>query len=355
MRIGALFVVLLGCGGTDKTAAPAGPPPVPVKVVTLAAEPLDRVLSATGTVETVESADIRPEIQGLVEEVLFQDGAVVKKGDPLVRMRSQDARASVLDAQARAQLAKVDLERAKTLFDRGDVAQAELDRAVAADTLATATVDRAEETLRRTTVSAPFDGVVGRREVSRGEIIDPTHTITRIESLSRIVVDVAFAESDLGRLATGQAAEVGADALPGETFRGTVTYVAPRVREDTRTVDVRVAIDDPSMRLRPGLTALARIVTSHVGDALLVPSQAIVRSDAGPAVYVAVSKDDTATAELRPIKTGERTNADVEVVSGLAVGDRVIIEGLARLKPGAPVAVEATAESAGGATAERSP
>jgi multidrug efflux pump subunit AcrA (membrane-fusion protein) len=102
MRIGALFVVLLGCGGTDKAAATSGPPPVPVKVATLAAQPLDRVLSATGTVETVESTDIRPESQGLVEEVLFQDGAVVKRGDPLVRLRAQDARASVLDAQARA-------------------------------------------------------------------------------------------------------------------------------------------------------------------------------------------------------------------------------------------------------------
>ena len=354
MRIVALFVVLLGCGRTDTTAAPSGPPPVPVKVATLAAKPLDRVLEATGTVETVESTDIRPEIQGLVEEVLFQDGAIVKKGDPLVRLRSQDARASLLDAQARAQLGKVDLERARTLFDRGDVAQAELDRAVAADSLAKATLDRADETLRRTTVRAPFDGVAGKREVSPGELIDPTRTITRIESLSRLVVDVAFSESDLGRLASGQSAEIMTDALPGETFRGSVSYVAPRVREDTRTVDVRVAIDDSSMRLRPGLTALARIVTAHVDGAILVPSQAIVRSDAGPAVYVAVRDQDKSTAELRPIKTGERTSADVEVVSGLAVGDRVIIEGLARLKPGAPVAVEASPESAG-ATAERSP
>jgi hypothetical protein len=133
MRIGALFVVLLGCGGADTTAAPAGPPPVPVKVATLVAKSLDRVLVATGTVEAVESTEIRPEIQGLVEEVLFQDGAVVKKGDPLVRLRAQDARASLLDAQARAQLATVDLERARTLFDRGDVARADLDRAVAAD------------------------------------------------------------------------------------------------------------------------------------------------------------------------------------------------------------------------------
>ena len=354
MRIVALFVVLLGCGRTDTTAATSGPPPVPVKVTTLAAKPLDRVLAATGMVETVESADIRPEIQGLVEEVFFQDGAVVKKGDPLIRLRPQDARASLLDAQARAQLATVDLERAQTLFDRGDVARAELDRAVAADSLAKATLDRADETLRRTTVRAPFDGVTGKREVSPGELIDPTHTITRIESLSKLVVDVAFAESDLGRLGTDQVAEVVTDALPGEKFPGTVTYVAPRVREDTRTVDVRVAIDDPAMRLRPGLTALARIVTSRVEDAILVPSQAIVRSDAGPAVYVAVEADGKTKAELRPITTGERTSDEVEVSKGLAAGDAVIIEGLARLKPGAPVTIEAPS-AAEGATAERMP
>jgi membrane fusion protein, multidrug efflux system len=354
MRTIALLVALLGCNRTDAVGPASGPPAVPVKVVTLAAKPLDRFLTATGTVEAVESADIRPEMQGLVEEVLFQDGAIVKKGDPLVRLRPQDARASHLDAQARAQLATVDLERARTLFDRGDIARADLDRALAADSLAKATLDRAQETLRRATVSAPFDGVAGKREVSPGELIDPTHTITRIESLSRLVVDVAFAESDLGRLATGQAAEVVADALPGETFRGSVSYVAPRVREDTRTVDVRVAIEDPSMRLRPGLTALTRIVTSHVDDAILVPSQAIVRSDAGPAVYVAVGGDGARSAELRPIGTGERTSDEVEVTKGLAAGDAVIVEGLARLKPGAKVEVSASDEPES-ATAERMP
>jgi membrane fusion protein (multidrug efflux system) len=354
MRTVALLVALLGCSRTDANAPQAGPPPVPVKVTTLVAKPLDRVLVATGTVETVESADIRPEIQGLVEDVLFQDGAVVKRGDPLVRLRSQDARASLLDAQARSQLAAVDLERARTLFDRGDVARAELDRAVAADSLAKANLDRAQETLRRTTVAAPFDGVAGKREVSPGELIDPTHTITRIESLSRLVVDVAFAESDLGRLGTGQVAEVATDALPGEKFPGTVTYVAPRVREDTRTVDVRVAITDTAMRLRPGLTAVARIVTSRVEDAILVPSQAIVRSDAGPAVYVAIEADRKAKAELRPITTGERTSEEVEVTKGLVAGDAVIIEGLARLKPGAPVTID-TPPQAEGATAERMP
>ncbi len=353
MRTFALLALLLGCNRTD-ALTPQGPPAVPVKVAVLAARPLDRTLEATGTVETVESAEIRPEIQGLVEEVLFQDGAVVKKGDPLIRLRPQDARASLLDAQARAQLATVDFDRAKTLFERGDVARADLDRAVAADSLAKATLDRAAETLRRTTVSAPFDGVLGKREVSPGELIDPTHTITRIESLSRLVVDVAFGESDLARLQTGQSSEVVADALPGETFPGTVTYVAPRVREDTRTVDVRVAIVDPSMRLRPGLTALARIVTSHVDDALLIPSQAIVRSDAGPAVYVAAKTGDKTTAELRPITTGERTSDDVEVAKGLAAGDAVIIEGLARLKPGVAVVVAPPPEAAG-ATAERTP
>src|SRR5262245_57170663 len=127
MRTLALLGALVGCNGTD-VAAPAGPAAVPVKVAVLVPTPLDRTIEATGTVETVESADIRPEIQGLVEEVLFEDGAVVKKGDPLVRLRPQDARAAHLDAEARAQLADVDLERAKTLFDRGDVARADLDR-----------------------------------------------------------------------------------------------------------------------------------------------------------------------------------------------------------------------------------
>ncbi|MFZ5479651.1 MAG: efflux RND transporter periplasmic adaptor subunit [Myxococcota bacterium] len=330
-----LLALLLACK-TEAPAAAKNTAAVPVRVEVLAPAPLERAVEATGTVEAIDSAEIRPEVQGLVEAVLFDDGATVRKGQPLVRLRAADARATLLDAEARATLAGASLERAQALFDRGDVAKAELDRAAADAQLARAAVARAEEAVRRTTIAAPFDGVVGRREVSVGALVGPANPVTRIEGLRNLVVDVALAEDVLAAVAPGQPAIVGA---LDRTFPGTVAFVAPRVREATRTVDVRIAVAEPGP-LRPGMTATARIVTASVPDALLVPTQALVRSATGPAVWV-VGEDGKAAQ--RPVKTGERTETRAEIVEGLAPGDRVVTEGLARMRPGVAVEIKADA------------
>lgn len=324
-------------GGAPGTTSAPGAAPVPVHVVVVAASPLERTLSATGTVEAVDSAELRPELAGLVEGVFFTDGQAVRRGDPLVKLRGEDAAAALLDAQARAKLASLDLGRQSALFEKGDVAQAELDRAVAADSLARAAVLRAEETVRRTTIRAPFDGVAGRRGVSVGELVDPSRVITRVEGLTSLVVDVTFPESALATVAMGQAARVTSEAMAGAGIPGTVRYVAPRLREDTRTVDVRVGIDTPDPRLRPGMTAGVLIVTGNEANAVLVPAAAVVRSAQGNAVYV-VGADGAAA--LHPVKTGERRDDQVEVLEGVAVGDTLVVEGLARLRPGAKVEVQ---------------
>jgi membrane fusion protein (multidrug efflux system) len=332
-----LTALLGGCGG--ETPSAPSPAPVPVRVEVASAASMGRFLEAVGVVAAVDSVEIRSEIVGLVESVHFTDGQAVRKGDPLVRLRDADARAAVLDADAQAVLAKLSLERTQALFERDDVAQAEVDRARADDALARAAVERAREALRRTTIVAPFDGVVGRRDVSPGQTVDTTRVLTRIEALDHLVVDLSLPEGDLARIAVGQAAEVDVGALGAAHLSGSVSYVAPRVRDDSRTVDLRVAIGDAHAGLRPGMTAAVRIRTAEVDDAILVPTQAVVRSGDRASVWV-VGSDGTAAP--RPVELGERTADRVEVVSGLAPGDSVVVEGLARSRPG--VKVEAVAE-----------
>lgn len=335
----ASFLVLAACGGSSPpAAAPGAAAPVPVRVEVLAPAPLDRALEATGTIQAIDSAELRPEVQGLVEAVLFEDGQAVRRGAPLVRLRSTDARAALLDAEARAKLSGLDLERKRALFEQGDVAQADIDRAEAEAALARAALQRAQEAVRRTTIAAPFDGVVGLREVAPGELVDPSRRVTRIEALSQLVVDVVLPETALGQLAVGQRAVVRADALPERSFSGAVSYVSPRVSETTRTVDVRVTVEDPEGLLRPGMTAVARVVTASVAEAVMVPTEAVVRSAQGMAVYV-VGPDQTVT--LRPVRAGERTEDRLEVTDGLAAGETIVVEGLARLRPGATVEVKA--------------
>ncbi len=327
--------VLSGCGSAP--TAPPGGAPVPVKVAAVAVTVLDRTVSGSGTVEGIDSAELRPEQAGLVEAVLFTDGQAVTRGQPLVRLRGEDARAARLDAEARARLAALDLERQQALFDKGDLAKADLEKAQAADALARAAVAKAAETVRRTTIVAPFDGTVGRRDVSVGELVDPSRVVTRVEGAGPLVVDLALPEGALATLAPDQPAHVHLDALGGADLDATVRYVAPRLREGTRTVDVRVAFVAEDARLRPGMTAEVTIITEHVAAAVMVPSVALARAAQGNAVYV-VNPDGTAA--MRPVKTGDRQGDEVEIVEGLAAGETLVVEGLARLRPGAKVAIQ---------------
>lgn len=336
------LLTLLGCGSSAPPTATPGATPVPVKVEVLVAAPLERAVEGTGALAAIDSAVLRPEIAGLIEAVLFEDGQSVTKGQTLVRLRGAEARAALIEAEARSKLAGLELERKKGLVARGDAAQADLDRAEAEADLARSALIRAQEAVRKTTVSAPFDGVVGLREVAVGELVDPSRRVTHLESLARLVVDVALAETALGRVRLGQVATVTVDALPGAVFEGSVSYVSPRVAEASRTVDVRVALSDPESRLRPGMTARARVVTERIEAAILIPTEAVSRAGGGMGAYIV---DAEGKAELRPIKTGDRAEARLEVTEGLAVGDRLVVEGLARLRPGAVVSVSEPAVS----------
>ncbi|MES2639995.1 MAG: efflux RND transporter periplasmic adaptor subunit [Myxococcota bacterium] len=346
MLIPVLAAFLVACGPSEAPPAAAGGAaraPVPVRVEVLVAAAAENALEATGTVEALDTAELRPEVAGLVTAVLFEDGDKVRRGQALVRLRDADAKAALTEARARTSLAKLERDRRAPLVGGGDVSQAELDRADAEVALASAELARAEEGLRRTVLLAPFDGVVGRRDVAPGERIDPTRAVTRIEGIGRLVVEVALPEAALASVAVGQTAVVRVDALPDRTFPGVVSYVAPRVASDTRTVDVRVAVTDPDAPLRPGMTGAVRVVTLVRADAVLVPTQAVIRSATGAAVYV-VGADSTVA--LRPIRTGERAEARIEALEGLAAGDSVVIEGLTRLRPGATVKVLTDAEAA---------
>lgn len=334
-----LAALLVACGPTEATpvaGAGAARASVPVRVEVLTTSASEDFLEATGTIDAVDTTELFPELAGLVDAVLFEDGDKVRRGQALVRLRDVDARAALTEARARASLAQLERDRRAPLVGGGDVSQAELDRADAEVALAAAELLRAEEGLRRTVLIAPFDGVVGRRDVAPGERIDSARAVTRIEGLERLVVDVTLPESALATVALGQNAVVRVDALPDRTFPGVVSYVAPRVAADTRTVNVRVAVAQSDAPLRPGMSATVRIVTLLRPDSVRVPTQSVIRSAEGAAVYVVTAEN---TAALRPIVTGERTEERVVALEGLAAGDSVVIEGLARLRPGVSVRV----------------
>lgn len=332
----ALVVSILGCGSGEGAAPPPGAMPTAVKVVTVGTEPLERSTRTFGTIEAVRSAELKPEASGTVGRVEVTDGAEVKRGQLLLKLRDDGARAQLAEAEARFKLAEAKHGRVAALFERQNTSRQELDQAVAERDLAAAGVASAQDAVRRTEVRAPFDGTVGRVEVSVGASVGPATTVTRIEDLTEVTVDLGVPERLVPNVAVGSTVRVEVDAWAGEVFVGEVRYVAPRIDAATRTFEVRAHVANADRRLRPGLSAEVELVTASRQDAVMVPTQAVLATDRGTTVFVV---DPEGKAQARPVKTGTRTDERVEVVEGLAAGDRVVVEGLVRLAPGAAVRV----------------
>jgi membrane fusion protein (multidrug efflux system) len=330
------FALACGHGGEEAATAPAAPMATAVKVVTVGTEPMERATTTFGTIEALQTAELRPEASGTVARVAFEDGDTVEKGQLLLKLRDDAAKAQQADAEARLALADAKHGRVAALFEKQNTSRQELDQATAERDLARAAVDLARDAVRKTEVRAPFDGVVGRREVSVGASVGPSTTVTRIEDLTQVTVDLALPERLLSVVAVGSAVRVRVDAFPADVFEGEIKYVAPRIDEATRTVEVRAHVPNEDRRLRPGLSAEVEVVTASRPDALMVPTQAVQTTDKGTTVFVV---DAESKAQIRPVKTGTRTDDRVEVLEGLAAGDKVVVEGLVRLAPGAAVRI----------------
>ncbi len=314
----------------------AARPPTAVKVVVVSAGGAADTLVLPGVVRADETATLRPEATGLVAWIGFEDGDVVAGGAPLVRLRSDEADAGLAEADARWSLAESVWTRTEALAAHGNASAFELEQARAQRALAVAARARAREAVRKTTLRAPFRGVVGRRGVALGELVDPARVVAQIDALDQVTVEIAAPERYLGGLSVGAPAEVQVEAVPGRTFVGAVSYLAPRVADGTRTAELSVRVDNADHALRAGLSATVSLSLGTLGDAIAVPSQAVVVTAAGASVWVV---DAAALAQPRPVTVGARDAAEVRVVDGLAPGEQVIVEGLLRLKPGAPVRI----------------
>ncbi len=326
----------LACGGG--AAAPPTPPASPaspVHVQRVERSAATSSLALPGVLAAERSVVLRPETSGLVTSVGFEHGQRVTKGQVLVRLADAEPRAAVAEAEARVALAKAQLDRTRTLVERQNASQAELERASAEADLAAASRDRAREALRRTVVRAPFAGVVGLREVVEGDLVDPSRPVTTLVGEGALAVDVQVPERDLQAVVVGGRATVEVDAAPGASFPGSVVYVAPEIREGSRTFAVRVALDAADPLLRPGLTARV-LLEGATREGLRVPAQAVLTTARGPAVYLVGAEGK---AELRPVVTADRDETSVRVVEGLAEGDQVIVDGLVRLRPGSALRV----------------
>jgi membrane fusion protein (multidrug efflux system) len=331
-----IAVILAGCG---KGGGPPKDAPVPVELVPVQSGPLQETLAAVGSLDAEESVDIKPEVDGEITSIRLTEGETVKKGDLLLQIDESKQGAIVAEAEADYKLAQETIHRADMLLSDGTISQQEHDQTRANFSRMEASLALAKKRMTEYTLTAPFDGILGRRFVSVGQYVTSQTTLVSIYDLDRMKLNFSVPERYSAKISPGQTIRLKVAAYAEETFSGEIYLIEPRVDPGTRTVQVRAYVPNADLRLKPGMFANLDIAVGTKSKALTIPEECIFPNAGGFAVY----RSADGVAELVPVETGLRVPGKVEILSGLRAGDLIARSGNLRLSPGRKLLPEKTA------------
>lgn len=338
-----LAAALAACG--DEPAGGGAPPAATVTTTVVAAAPWRDTIEALGTARANESVLVTAKVTETVVRVNFEDGDLVEAGHVLVDLSGRAELAGLEEAAAAYREAQQQFERSRQLTAQKLIPASQLDAQRATMEAARARLDATRARLDDRVITAPFAGVLGFRQVSPGTLVTPGTTIASLDDISVIKLDFAVPEAFLSALAPGQAISALSAAWPEREFTGEVRTVDSRVDPVTRAVTVRAELPNPERLLRPGMLLTLRIFQPE-RQALVVPEIAVVQVARSAHVF-RVAGDGT--VEQVDVVLGARRAGEVEVVSGLAAGDRIVVDGTVKLRPGMRVAEAPPAADAAGA------
>jgi membrane fusion protein (multidrug efflux system) len=360
-RRAGLALLLAAC---SKSAPPAAAPPPPeVRVLVVTSQPIVNVIELPGRLQAVRTSDVRARVDGIVQRRLYTEGTDVRAGQPLfeidpreLRARLSAAQASLARAEATAANAAQDVARYKGLVAQQALSQQEYDAAVAR--LRTAEADVAQNraqvsnarlSLAYTTVTAPIAGRAGRAEVTEGALVSGAGAtlLTRIESIDPIYANFSQSSSDVlalrNKISSGALQAPAMRQVPvhllledGSSYRlpGHLDFVDMSIDEATGTAALRATFPNPQRTLLPGQFVRVRVEAGVQAKGLRVPQRAVTLNPQGATVMVVGAKD---IVEARAVQVGALEGDSWVIQSGLAPGERVILDGLQKAVPGQPV------------------
>ena len=340
-----LAVVLrMAFGGDEKGGGPGGPGgpgggrgQAVSQAVATERQFTDQI-RVLGVARGRRSVNITSSTSELITRVLFTDGQRVAAGTPLVELQAREEDAGIIEARAQVAQAQRQYDRYKTLADRGIAPRVTAEDAETALESARASLSAAQARRGDRLIRAPFAGVLGLSSVTAGTLVNPGGVITTLDDIDVIRVDFPVPERYLGVLRTGAPITANVDAYGEQTFSGRIALIDTRVNEQTRSVTARAEIPNPGARIRPGM-AVRVAVEQGVRTAPAVPEGAVQYEGEGAFVYRIARGERGLTAQRVEVETGAVEGGFVEILSGLAAGDRVVGSGLNRIQPGAPVTV----------------
>jgi membrane fusion protein (multidrug efflux system) len=328
-----LLRALQGSGSGDARR----PSLIDVKLERPAREDVVYTLQFTGDVVAIQQANIFSKVMGTLEKTYVDMGTPVRQGHLLALIDTTELYQTYEQAAATFLNAQLNYRRTKELFEQTLVARQDLDNAEAALKIAQAASEAASTRLGYAHITAPFSGTVTKRFLDPGSVLTSTNTtLFTLMDLDVMKVMINLLEKDIPKVERGKAALVTVDAFPGREFHGTVERYSQAVDLSTRTMAVEIDIPNPDHLLRPGMFASVTLIVDRHGNALTVPTQALLKDDNGYFVYT-VAQD---TARRIPVIPGVEQHSRTEILSGLQGDEPVITTGQQFTKNGGAVRVQ---------------
>ncbi len=333
--------------------------PVPVRTFKAARIEFTDMLPTLGTVRGQTEVELKFEVSGILRELTFREGDMIRRGQVLARLDDSEGRLrleyaqSKLDtSQAQLKLAKKRLSINERLYRLGAIirpkmeeSQIEVEQAETQVKTAQKEADLARNELTKGVLRAPQDGVMGTREVESGEYVSPQTVVATLMDVNAVFVELGIIERDIERIRLGQLVKVTVDSLPNTPFEGRIDNLAPLIEGKSRTLTAKVKVENTQGQLLPGMFARAEVAVFEKPDALVVPTSALKDQDGdGTFESVFVVQDDMATT--KPIVLGYLTTDYAEIQEGIIEGEQVITEARGNLKEGSRVTLLEAEEAA---------
>ncbi len=320
-------------------SAPAATKPpraaTPVSIFKVKPQAVFDRIEALGTTLANESARITAAVTEKVVAVHFEDGQRVSAGARLVTLRQEEEQAQRAAALEQLDEHKRELKRLKTLLKEDVIPQRDYDERLTLRNITRQRIREIEARISDRSIRAPFDGMLGLRQVSVGALVEPGDLITTIDDLSRIKLDFNVPATHLAVLQSGSPIRAYSAGWGDERFEGTVDTIGTRIDPETRSVLIRAVIPNREMRLRPGLLMTVELLNRE-RQALMIPEEALVPVQRRHYVLT-VGADNV--VQRKEVFIGQRQPGLVEITQGLSPGEQVIVRGTTRVRPGQKVSI----------------
>ena len=319
-------------------------PPTAVTTTIASQSEWQPTLDTIGNVVAINGVTVSTDLAGIVDKIAFTSGTVVKAGDLLVHLNTDQEQAQLEQAQAQWTLAQLTLNRDRDLLAKRTISQQDYDTAEATYRQMQATADQYKALIARKTLRAPFDGVVGIRQVNLGQYLNTGDAVVTLQSFDPIYVNFTLPQQELSKLAVGQEVNVRLDAYGERVFTGKINAVNALVDQATRNVQVQATLPNSELKLRPGMFAKVSVIMPEREPVIALPVSSVHYAPYGDSVFIVTDDKDENGKPIKSVKEqfvklGSARGDLVSVTSGVKPGDEVVTSGVFRLRSGAPVLI----------------